>query len=50
MALKTRYLGTGPLGLVLGIVAVDWVGPGIFNIFPNGFNKGPYILMFFKRF
>ena len=23
-------------------------GPGISNIFPNGFNKGPYILVFFK--
>ena len=20
------------------------------NIFPNGFNRGPFILMFFKRF
>ena len=24
--------------------------PGICNIFPNGFNKGPYILIFFKGF
>ena len=22
--------------------------PGIFNIFPNGLNKGPHILIFFK--
>ena len=24
--------------------------PGIFNIFPNGFNRGSYILIFFKGF
>ena len=24
--------------------------PGIFDIFPNDFNKGPYIPMFFKGF
>ena len=27
-----------------------WVGPGIFNLFPNGFNRGPYTLIFFERF
>ena len=26
------------------------VGPGIFDIFPNGFNRGPYILIFLKGF
>ena len=24
--------------------------PGIFNIFPNGFKRGPYVLTFFNRF
>ena len=23
---------------------------GIFNVFPNGFNRGPYILILFKGF
>ena len=29
-----------------------WAGsaPGIFDVFPNGFNKGPRILIFFKGF
>ena len=35
LAERFRGLGSG------------WVS-GIFNIFPNGFNKGPYILIFFK--
>ena len=24
--------------------------PKIFNIFPNGFNRGPYVLIFFNGF
>ena len=29
---------------------IFWVGPGIFNTFPNGFNRGPWILICFKGF
>ena len=27
----------------------DWVGPWEISYFPNGFHKGPYILIFFKK-
>ena len=43
------------LGPFKGIYRVIWglytgYAPGIFNIFPNGLNKGPYIQIFFKGF
>ena len=34
----------------LFLLMLGWVGPGIFNVFPNGFNRGPYILIFFNGF
>ena len=29
---------------------LNWVGPWIPNIFPDGFNRGTYILVFLKGF